>query len=55
MAAIQAERFLDDLPYDPNLSCKKVACKPKSESNQGVANRSFMITTRSQTFPVAFA
>ena len=30
MAAIQAERFLDDLPSDPNLSCKKGACKPKS-------------------------
>ncbi len=30
MAAIQAERFLDDLPYDPSLSCKKGVCKPKS-------------------------
>ncbi len=30
MAAIQAERFLDDLPYDPTLSCKKGICKIKS-------------------------
>jgi thioredoxin reductase (NADPH) len=30
MAAIQAERFLDDLPYDPNLSCQKGICKTKS-------------------------
>jgi thioredoxin reductase (NADPH) len=30
MAAIQAERFLDDLPYDPTLSCKKGICKLKS-------------------------
>jgi thioredoxin reductase (NADPH) len=30
MAAIQAERFLDDLPYDPNLSCQKGICKPRS-------------------------
>lgn len=30
MAAIQAERFLDDLPYDPTLSCKKGICKTKS-------------------------
>jgi thioredoxin reductase (NADPH) len=30
MAAIQAERFLDDLPYDPTLSCKKGVCKTKS-------------------------
>ena len=30
MAAIQAERFLDDLPYDPNLSCQKGVCQPKS-------------------------
>ncbi|MCK4509877.1 MAG: thioredoxin-disulfide reductase [Desulfuromonadales bacterium] len=29
MAAIQAERFLDDLPYDPNLSCQKGICKLK--------------------------
>jgi len=29
MAAIQAERFLDDLPYDPNLSCNKGVCQPK--------------------------
>ncbi len=29
MAAIQAERFLDDLPYDPTLSCKKGICKVK--------------------------
>ena len=29
MAAIQAERFLDDLPYDPTLSCKKGICMPK--------------------------
>jgi thioredoxin reductase (NADPH) len=28
MAAIQAERFLDDLPHDPNLSCKKGICMP---------------------------
>ena len=27
MAAIQAERYLDDLPYDPNLSCEKGVCK----------------------------
>lgn len=27
MAAIQAERYLDDLPYDPTLSCKKGVCK----------------------------
>lgn len=26
MAAIQAERYLDDLPYDPTLSCKKGIC-----------------------------
>ena len=30
MAAIQAERFLDDLPYDPNLSCQKGICRLKS-------------------------
>lgn len=30
MAAIQAERFLDDLPYDPNLSCQKGICMPKN-------------------------
>jgi len=30
MAAIQAERFLDDLPYDPSLSCKKGICRLKS-------------------------
>ena len=30
MAAIQAERFLDDLPYDPNLSCNKGVCQPKT-------------------------
>ena len=30
MAAIQAERFLDDLPYDPNLSCQKGVCQPNS-------------------------
>ena len=29
-AAIQAERFIDDLPYDPGLSCKKGVCKVKS-------------------------
>ncbi len=29
-AAIQAERFLDDLPYDPSLSCKKGVCKVQS-------------------------
>lgn len=29
MAAIQAERFLDDLPFDPNLSCQKGICKLK--------------------------
>lgn len=29
MAAIQAERFLDVLPYDPTLSCKKGLCMPK--------------------------
>ncbi|HKL24658.1 MAG TPA: thioredoxin-disulfide reductase [Desulfuromonadales bacterium] len=27
MAAIQAERYLDDLPYDPSLSCKKGVCR----------------------------
>ncbi len=27
MAAIQAERYLDDLPYDPNLSCQKGICR----------------------------
>lgn len=27
MAAIQAERYLDDLPYDPTLSCKKGICR----------------------------
>jgi len=31
MAAIQAERFLDDLPYDSELSCKKGVCKPKGQ------------------------
>jgi thioredoxin reductase (NADPH) len=30
MAAIQAERFLDDLPYDPSLSCQKGICRPRS-------------------------
>ena len=30
MAAIQVERFLDDLPYDPALSCQKGICKVKS-------------------------
>jgi thioredoxin reductase (NADPH) len=30
MAAIQAERFLDDLPYDPSLSCQKGICMVKS-------------------------
>ncbi len=30
MAAIQAERFLDDLPYDSNLSCQKGICKLKN-------------------------
>jgi len=30
MAAIQAERFLDDLPYDPSLSCQKGICKIKT-------------------------
>jgi thioredoxin reductase (NADPH) len=29
MAAIQAERFLDDLPYDANLSCQKGICSLK--------------------------
>jgi len=29
MAAIQAERFLDDLPYDPNLSCQRGVCKTR--------------------------
>jgi hypothetical protein len=29
MAAIQAERFLDNLPYDSTLSCKKGICMPK--------------------------
>lgn len=32
MAAIQAERFLDDLPYDPALSCKKGICMPKNQA-----------------------
>ena len=32
MAAIQAERFLDVLPYDSQLSCKKGVCKPKAQS-----------------------
>lgn len=27
MAAIQAERYLDDLPYDPNLVCQKGVCR----------------------------
>lgn len=27
MAAIQVERYLDDLPYDPNLSCQKGICR----------------------------
>ena len=31
MAAIQAERFLDVLPYDSQLSCKKGVCKPKAQ------------------------
>ena len=31
MAAFQAERFLDDLPYNPNLSCQKGKCMPKKE------------------------
>ena len=31
MAAIQAERFLDDLPYDPSLSCQKGICMPDKE------------------------
>ncbi|PLX81289.1 MAG: thioredoxin-disulfide reductase [Desulfuromonas sp.] len=29
MAAIQAERYLDDLPYDPSLTCQKGICRPK--------------------------
>jgi len=29
MAAIQAERYLDDLPYDPSLTCQKGVCRPK--------------------------
>lgn len=32
MAAIQAERFLDDLPYDPTLSCKKGLCMPQNHA-----------------------
>ena len=32
MAAIQAERFLDVLPYDSQLSCKKGVCKPKAQT-----------------------
>ena len=30
MAAIQAERFLDDLPSEAQLSCQKGICQPKS-------------------------
>ncbi|MDT8440138.1 MAG: thioredoxin-disulfide reductase [Desulfuromonadales bacterium] len=29
MAAIQAERYLDDLPYDPSLTCQQGVCYPK--------------------------
>jgi thioredoxin reductase (NADPH) len=29
MAAIQAERFLDDLPSEAQLSCQKGVCRPK--------------------------
>ncbi len=32
MAAIQAERYLDDLPYDPNLSCQKGVCREAGKS-----------------------
>jgi len=31
MAAIQAERFLDNLPFDSTLSCKKGVCMPKNQ------------------------
>jgi len=31
MAAIQSERFLDDLPYDASLSCKKGICMPEKQ------------------------
>ncbi|MCK4536230.1 MAG: FAD-dependent oxidoreductase, partial [Desulfuromonadales bacterium] len=34
MAAIQAERYLDDLPYDPNLSCKKGICKETNREQE---------------------
>ena len=37
MAAIQAERFLDDLPYDPNLSCQKGVCRPRNQEAFGQA------------------
>ena len=30
MAAMQSERFLDDLPYDPTLSCRKGICMPQN-------------------------
>ncbi len=29
MAAMQAARYLDDLPYDPSLTCQKGVCYPK--------------------------
>lgn len=34
MAAIQAERFLDDLPYDPNLSCQKGICMSREQRSE---------------------
>jgi thioredoxin reductase (NADPH) len=39
MAAIQAERYLDDLPYDPNLSCKQGVCKETSSQEDGPKRR----------------
>jgi hypothetical protein len=30
MAAIQVERFLDDLPSEAQLSCQKGICQPAS-------------------------
>ena len=32
MAAIQVERYLDDLPYDPNLSCQQGVCRETGQA-----------------------
>ena len=34
MAAIQAERYLDDLPYDAALSCQEGLCRPRDQKDR---------------------